>query len=374
MADLPENFDLEALLAPISDDAPTGTDMREDTSPTSPYYMLRDARADARAAERAAEAPDAQNAAGGSATPLWQNVRNLATGALTKNSKDLEVAAWLAEALLRIDGLPGATAGFLMLGGLVEKYWDDLFPGLDEDGIEGKVRPIGGLNGISGDGTLIQPLRQVMLFQRPDGTPVELWQYEQSVQVAGIGEAAVRQARIAAGAIPFETLQTEARADPHADFVRLRRRAAEADAAWQALGAALDARAGADAPPTARVHEVLQEFLEVARVVGRVTEEEPIEAEAAAQEAPAGAAEPAPGGAAIPVAGAVASREDALRALNAIAEYFRRSEPHSPLSYTLQEAVRRARMSWPQLLEELVPDEAARSTILTTLGIRPPAG
>ena len=37
----------------------------------------------------------------------------------------------------------------------------------------------------------------------------------------------------------------------------------------------------------------------------------------------------------------------------AIAEFFRRTEPLSPLSYTLQEAVRRARMSWPELLEEI---------------------
>ena len=55
-----------------------------------------------------------------------------------------------------------------------------------------------------------------------------------------------------------------------------------------------------------------------------------------------------------------------------IANFFRRTEPHSPLSYTLDEAVRRGRMTWPELLAEVVADMDARNSILTTLGIRPP--
>ena len=57
---------------------------------------------------------------------------------------------------------------------------------------------------------------------------------------------------------------------------------------------------------------------------------------------------------------------------NDLAEFFRRTEPHSPLSYTLDEAVRRGRMSWPDLLSEVVADVDTRNNILTSLGIRPP--
>ncbi len=76
--------------------------------------------------------------------------------------------------------------------------------------------------------------------------------------------------------------------------------------------------------------------------------------------------------AASPAPAALASREEALRSLAMIAEFFRRTEPLSPLSYTLQEAVRRARMSWPELLAEIVPDTGLRAQILISLGIRPP--
>jgi type VI secretion system protein ImpA len=61
-----------------------------------------------------------------------------------------------------------------------------------------------------------------------------------------------------------------------------------------------------------------------------------------------------------------------LRQLAEIADYFRKTEPNSPLAYTLADAVRRARMAWPELIAELVPDESARLAILTSLGIKPP--
>jgi type VI secretion system protein ImpA len=66
------------------------------------------------------------------------------------------------------------------------------------------------------------------------------------------------------------------------------------------------------------------------------------------------------------------TREDMLRELGRIADYFRRTEPHSPLAYTLEEAVRRGRLTWPELLAEVVPDDGVRSAILVMLGIRPP--
>jgi type VI secretion system protein ImpA len=96
---------------------------------------------------------------------------------------------------------------------------------------------------------------------------------------------------------------------------------------------------------------------------GMVTESEgPGEGEAGGAIAPAGR-RAAPG--------EIASREDALRMLEQVARWFRRTEPHSPLAYTLEEAVRRGRMTLPELLAELMPDEGTRSAFLSSLGIRP---
>src|SRR5689334_5091176 len=104
-ADLPEGFDLALLVAPLEGDAPAGRDLREDFSPQSLYYRLRDARAEARAIERQADAGDTEAAM--RPPPQWATIIQLGTEALSAHTKDLEIAAWLTEALLRTDGLRG---------------------------------------------------------------------------------------------------------------------------------------------------------------------------------------------------------------------------------------------------------------------------
>ncbi len=83
-------------------------------SATSPYNRLRDARSEARDAERGQDAgeADARDPA-----PLWRTVRELALKTLTETTKDLEVAAWVTEALVRSHGLAGLTAGAQADGG-----------------------------------------------------------------------------------------------------------------------------------------------------------------------------------------------------------------------------------------------------------------
>jgi type VI secretion system protein ImpA len=66
------------------------------------------------------------------------------------------------------------------------------------------------------------------------------------------------------------------------------------------------------------------------------------------------------------------NREDVLRELERIAAHFRKTEPQSPLAYTLDEAVRRSRMTWPELIAEIVQDQTTRDGILSQLGIKPP--
>jgi type VI secretion system protein ImpA len=71
-------------------------------------------------------------------------------------------------------------------------------------------------------------------------------------------------------------------------------------------------------------------------------------------------------------AGAIHSREEAFRTLLKVAEYFRRTEPHTPVSYALEQAVRWGRMSLPELLTELIPEDSSREFFFRQVGIRPP--
>jgi type VI secretion system protein ImpA len=361
---LPEGLDIEALLAPIPGDAPQGVDIREDFSAASPYNRLRDARSEARDAERAHDKGEADAR---DPTPLWRSVREIALKTLAENTKDLEVAAWLTEALVRSHGLAGLAAGAEVMGGLAERYWDGLFPLPDEEGMETRVSPVTGLNGRDGPGSLMQPLYMLTLFRRrADDTPVALYQYQQAEKVSTTSND-----RRAA----FEALEKEAVLDK-ATFATVLTDAWAAREAWQSMANAMDAKAGADGPSTTAVRDLLSAIVDIAKRYA------PAEAVAAAGAPPAepeggdvaSADDPVAAGAAAaaPQPGRLNTREDALRVLGEIADFFRRTEPHSPISYTLDEAVRRGRLSWPELLQEVVADVNARNGILTMLGIRPP--
>ncbi len=67
----------------------------------------------------------------------------------------------------------------------------------------------------------------------------------------------------------------------------------------------------------------------------------------------------------------IPSREHALIILQEIAEYFRRTEPHSPIAYTIEQAVRWGRTPLPKLLEELIPDPGGREHFFRLVGIPP---
>ena len=371
--------DLEAILAAIPGDQPVGTDLREDYTPTSVYFRLRDARADARDAERQADSPDRQGEGGGDEAlqGKWRPVATLAAGALKESTKDLEIATWLTEALVRTAGLEGLKAGAEVIGGLVERYWEGAFPLPEEGDMEFRVAAVAGLSGQGADGTLMQPLRKLPLFTRPDGSSFCLWQYQSSLELAGILDPERREQRIAAGVVPFEDVENEARAAGKAHWSAQRTMVADAMTAWEAMGRILDEKAGPASPSGIRVRDALQLMLDTCNRFA------PAEGEGEGEPAPAGgqtavvavvagaAAAAATPGAAL-VNGPIAGREQALRQLGEIAEWFKRNEPNSPIGYTLDEAVRRARMAWPELVAELIADEGSRSALLTSLGMKRP--
>lgn len=360
-----EPIELAPLLAPLEGgEQGAGVDLRLDYTATSPYQRLRDARGAARAEERARDAEDGSEGppAGG-----WHDVLSVGQQALATQSKDLEIAAWMTEALVRMHGLAGLTAGATLIAGLCDAYWDTGFPRPDEDGLEIRASPIDGLSGSSADGTIMQPLRRLPMFRRTDGTGLSVYLWEQAEHAAGLPDEK-RDARYAAGTPEMPTLEAEARLDK-AYLTGTWRDATAALQAWRELGRIVDTRFGSEAPSLRKVTSLLEQLLGiVTRLGGEPPSDQAAESAMPGDAAAAGGTTGATGGSG---RGEVRTRDDALRELDRIAEYFRRTEPHSPLAYTLEEAVRRGRMSLAELLMEVLPDSDTRNGMLARLGIRP---
>jgi len=142
-----EVLDFVRLLEPIAGENPAGRPLRADFSGTSLYHQVKDARAAARSAERnLAYEEDDENVQRFNVAD-WKPILALGPQVLAEESKDLEVAAWLTEALLRQHGYAGLRDGFRLLRELVERFWDNLYPLPDEDGIHARTAPLTGLNG-----------------------------------------------------------------------------------------------------------------------------------------------------------------------------------------------------------------------------------
>jgi type VI secretion system protein ImpA len=373
----PTVLDFDKLLAPIPTDKPEGEDLRADPSPTSLYYKIKDARSAARAAERQVVMEGEEEAN----RPDWRPVLQFCQEVLTTRAKDLEVAAYLIEALVRLHGFAGLRDGFRLARELAERFWEGLYPLPDEEGLETRVGPLASLNGDDAEGTLITPIAKVPLTHGGSG-PYALYHYQQAVALGQVQDEAARQKRIARGAITLQMIERAVAATPGSDFLLLVEDIKECQAEYARLGQVLEEKCGSKAPPTGNIRSALSACLDAITAVAR----DKLATAAAHQEATAEASGDSmaaeasgdgmaggrvPAGAAVgETAGVIRSREDAFRTLLKIADYFRRTEPHNPVSYALEQAVRWGKMSLPDLLSELIPDKSPRQQFFKQVGIR----
>jgi type VI secretion system protein ImpA len=373
----PEVLDFEALLRPIPGDLPAGADPRMDRSPQSLYFQVRDARRLAREAERAAAS---QEESGAPAGADWSSVRDLATRLLSEQAKDLDAAAWLIEALVREHGFAGFRDGCRLVRGLVENFWDGLHPMPDEEGLDTRLAQFSGLNGVDSEGTLSSPLRALPLTQSAELGPFGQWHHAQAADLEKVTSDEERDRRTRAGIPTLETFRRAVQQTPITFYRTLRSDLEAARAEFDRMTSALDAKAGHASPPSSNLRACLDE---VAAAFADATRGLALDAPGAAgggapaDEAAGGEAGPAGAASGPMVPGRIASRDDAFVLLERVAEYFRNTEPHSPLSYTLEQAVRWGRMPLPDLLTELIQDEGVRESFFRLAGIRkaePPAG
>jgi type VI secretion system protein ImpA len=361
----PATIPVEQLLAPLSDDAPVGENLRLDSSPAAAYYSLKDKRSTARAAERKAEI-DASSSA---FPPEWQQVLSVAQELLGTRSKDLEVAAWLTEALVRVNGFAGLRDGFALCRGLLEQYWDTFWSlEDDEEGAATRLAPLAGLNGVGTEGTLLQPIRKVPVALSQEGAVYAAYHYDDARAIAQVDDPDARARREANAEVTMERFMAAVEATGGKFYVELLADIDEALAGLAALGALLQERAGRDAPSMTDIRSALSAVRDTVEYFSK-----DIVARTLVQDAPDGEPGSAPAGVKGRGGGAVRGREEALRTLLQVAEYFKQHEPHSPIAASLEELVRRARLPFPELLAELVPDPSAWRYALTSAGIKPPA-
>lgn len=362
-------LELDPILEPINDDSPTGEDLRADTSHSSVYYKIKSLRNEARSLER-------RRMRGESDVPpvetCWRALISLTIETLAQKSKDLELCAYLIEALIREHDFPGLHDGFRLTRELCERYWDNIFPLPDESGLESRVIYLAGLNGVDSEGTLIRPILMCPLTAGETVPPCSTAAYQRSQSLASLSPDE-QQARIEEGALSPEMVEVAVKETP-VDFLTTQRQHIQTCLEeYGRLTSLLDEQCGEHAPHSSAINTALQTCEETLQYVAgsslvQIPDTEEVD-DPASEPNEEAAETPSEVRTSRVEAAQIKTRADALRCIELVADYFRRAEPHSPLSYAADQLVRWGSMPLPELLIETLPDPSARSHLFTLMGI-----
>lgn len=312
------SIDSEALLRALSDTEPCGTNL-EDTQQMAAIDAFR---------------------IFGQSTPLkaetdWRAIREASLEALG-TSKDFRLLAHLAAAGVRIDGLQSLIDALTVASRWLNDNFDTVYPRVDEDAVLRK----NALNYFADRMAIVDALRHVPLVRNQQ-----------------LGSFSLRHLEIVAGQLTATEedgpAPTEAQingaftAAPQEELKLLAASLEAGVGAIKSITAIMVEKQGVQAAPdTAPLAETLARMQQAVAPHIRV----PVEEGAAGADGAAGEAS---------IPGQIRSREDAIRSLDAISEFFRRAEPSSPVPLFVERAKRLIARDFLEVLAELAPDSLA---------------
>lgn len=290
----------------------------------------------------------------------WRGVITQCEALLASQTKDLRVAGWLTEARGQAHALAGLADGHALTAALCEAFWDDIHPQPEDGDFEPRI---GALDWLLAQTTRL--LRTLPLSASPRG--------RYSLADLEAARAAARKPAAAdEGTAPqpsLDTIDAALQGTPPQHFSDGLREAERLKAALGRLQAVLDARLGAAAPAFGPARDALDDLTRCLRRHAP-SNGSAAHAEAVASPAPASCAAPAAeGSAGTPAGGPPQSRAEALRQLEGIAAFFRRTEPHSPVAYLAEKAVRWGNMPLHEWLRSVVRDDSALLRVEELLGV-----
>jgi type VI secretion system protein ImpA len=372
-AQIREVMDIQTLLQAISADAPCGQDLSFSTEFDQIAEMRRE------------DDPTLEQGEWVTALKVadWPGVVRQCSTLLSKQTKDIRVAMWLGEAWAHTEGFAGLARGLDLCAQLSERFWGGLHPQPDGGDQEERIGNIAWFlqRAVSLVDTLpVARNRQGHHFCLRDWQHARHSALTPATPIYGQPEPVDTRPTM-------ELLQRAARETPAATWQERMAsvRAAEAALAhWQQV---IDAQLGADGPGFVKARDTLASARhDIERLAREVGVSDGTQGMAVAVDggdegvagspvddaalAPAGAS--AAAGQAVD-AGPPRSRAQALQRLREVAEFFRRTEPHSPVAYLADKAVKWGDMPLHEWLRQVVKDQGSMAHLQELLGLDDPA-
>ena len=332
------------LLGPISEERPCGENL-EDTELLASFDAFRlfgqsrplgaPVEKDEKGTPREKRIPKPPE------SPEWVEIRDKALEALAR-SKDLRLLATLGTALLRTDGVPAFSDTLNVAAHWLDTFWSQAYPLVDEDAVLRR----NALNCFADPMAVVDALRRVPLVRsRQHGTlslrsvDIATHQLAPEKEEAQVDE---KQVTAAFGSMPI------------AELAHLHESVANAGAALKKIDTKMRDAAGTEATPS--FEALTAQFARMGQVLRAQLASHP-------DSAAAGMAgvDPEGLGDGLSAGGAVTSRQEAIRALDAVADFFKRTEPSSPIPMLVGRAKRLVSKDFLEVLADVAPDAVAQA-------------
>ena len=369
----PPVVDLKALLQPISDDAPSGEYMR--------YSGVYDEIGEAR---RADEVLGTEGLGMDLKVAEFPKVIELAVPVLEKESKDLQISAWLAEALVNVHGFEGLRDSLKLLSRLQDKFWETLYPEIDEGDMEGRANAIAWMEKetafaiqkatiTGGEGYSYFDYLDSKKYDIPDD--MSMLELEEQKRLKALEAEADKENKVTA-----EKWKKEIENTRRASCEEISVAVEECVEALKKLNLSIEEKFDVNQSPSLRnLQKILEDIkLRTDKLLKQKREEEPDETDDEATEGEGGEGEGKGSGdgkgSISSTKSAIQNRKEALRQLTKLAEFFRKTEPHSPVSYLVTRAVKWGNMPLETWLQDVIKDETILFQLRQTLGFNTNTG
>ena len=335
---------IDELLAPVSPDQPCGEDITYDPEVQKLETALKGK-------------PETQFST--AEEPNWNDVNTQATG-LFKRSKNLRVAMALVLSSLQREGLPGFREGLHLLREVIQLHWQDLYPRLDPEDDNDPTERINILSSlVTPVGTFNDPMR---FLERLRSTPLAKSTQLGKFSLANLASAQSPTPQEGAPSIvEFEAAMKDTPGEELAAVLQaVEGSLEETRQIDQLLTETIGAARSLDWSPLQAVLQEMQKVL--TPYVPRQAVEEP---EESAGSPPVEESTPEAPGKKLSEGGQVSSRDEVLRSIDRICDYYKRFEPSSPVPYLLLRARAMVNMNYMEIVQHMTPDALAQAQLIT---------
>jgi type VI secretion system protein ImpA len=326
----------EDILAPIAGENPSGVDLRYDTKLLI-YDKIKEARRQDDELDQGAWQTERK-------TANWPVALKLSQDTLATTSKDLQLAAYLTEALLQLERFAGLRQGLDITFRLLTDYWDTVYPLMEDGDRELRARPLAWIGSM-----LDMPVRSAPIAA--SGYSLIVYTDSRKVgyedQVKTDKDRKARSVMMEGGKIAPEVFDKAFTETPKAFYLQAEKDIDASLAIVAKMDALCDEKFEDDSPGFGKLKTALTDVRHVVHQLlekKREKEPDPVEEVPVVEEAQAeGTGETATGSIA-GIGGSFApeptDRRQAVMAIVGAAAFLRKREPFSPAPYLLLRGLR----------------------------------